>query len=39
MAIDFTLTKEQQEVQMLAREFAQDVLAPSSGRPTRNPTR
>ena len=28
MAIDFTLTKEQQDLQMMARTFAQDVLAP-----------
>ncbi|SNR38001.1 acyl-CoA dehydrogenase [Haloechinothrix alba] len=28
MAIDFTLTAEQQEVQRLARDFAQNVLAP-----------
>ena len=28
MAIDFTLTKEQQEIQAMARSFAQEVLAP-----------
>jgi nitroalkane oxidase len=28
MAIDFTLTKDQQDLQQTAREFAQDVLAP-----------
>ena len=28
MAIDFTLTKEQQELQAMARSFAQEVLAP-----------
>ena len=28
MAIDFTLTKEQKGIQGLARDFAQDVLAP-----------
>jgi nitroalkane oxidase len=28
MAIDFTLTKEQQEIQALARDFAQNVLGP-----------
>src|SRR5690242_17432784 len=28
MAIDFTLTKDQQDLQRTAREFAQDVLAP-----------
>lgn len=28
MAIDFTLTREQKDIQMAAREFAQDVLAP-----------
>ena len=28
MAIDFTMTKDQQDVQMMAREFAQDVLGP-----------
>ena len=27
MAIDFTLTKEQKEIQVVARSFAQDVLA------------
>jgi alkylation response protein AidB-like acyl-CoA dehydrogenase len=30
MAIDFTLTKEQQKIQTAAREFAQNVLAPVS---------
>src|SRR4051795_1104378 len=28
MAIDFTLTKEQQDIQMMARSFAREVLAP-----------
>jgi hypothetical protein len=28
MAIDFTLTKEQQGIQALARDFAQNVLGP-----------
>ena len=28
MAIDFTLTKEQQEIQAAARDFAQNVLGP-----------
>ena len=28
MAIDFTLTKEQQDIQAMARSFAQEVLAP-----------
>ena len=28
MAIDFTFTKEQQELQASARDFAQNVLAP-----------
>ena len=28
MAIDFTLTKEQKDIQVMARSFAQEVLAP-----------
>ena len=28
MAIDFTLTTQQQDIQRMAREFARDVLAP-----------
>src|SRR4051812_32362736 len=30
MAIDFTLTREQQDIQLMARSFAREVLAPLS---------